>query len=280
MMAGTLFVVATPIGHLDDISVRALRVLGTVALVAAEDTRRTGNLLRHFEIPTRLISLHQHNERDRIATLLARLHRGESVAVVSDAGTPGISDPGSELVRRARAEKIRVEPIPGPSAVSAAISVAGLEGTGFAFVGFPPVRSKDRKRWFGDLAGVHSRLAVVLFEAPHRFRKTLEDLSNYGISPIIAMRELTKVHEEIREGTPEELLAAWPAPQGEFTVVIPPSAGPDPETAAITDEQLQQMFGEITKTTPVGSPREAARLVAERLGISTKRVYEATRHGR
>src|SRR6188768_2749228 len=125
-MAGTLFVVATPIGHLDDITVRALRVLREVALVAAEDTRRSGNLLRHFDIPTRIVSLHAHNERSRAPQILTRLQHGDSVALVSDAGTPGISDPGAELVRLARDQGIRVEAIPGASAVSAAISVAGL----------------------------------------------------------------------------------------------------------------------------------------------------------
>src|SRR5512147_313619 len=125
-MAGTLFVVATPIGHLEDISARALRVLREVTLVAAEDTRRTGNLLRHFGIPTRLVSLHAHNERTRANQLIDELVRGQAVAVVSDAGTPGISDPGAELVRLARGRGIRVEAIPGPSAVAAAVSIAGL----------------------------------------------------------------------------------------------------------------------------------------------------------
>src|SRR5918993_3372271 len=126
-MAGTLFVVATPIGHLDDITVRALRVLREVSLVAAEDTRRSGNLLRHFGIPTRLLSLHAHNERSRAPQVLARLQHGESIALMSDAGTPGISDPGAHLVRLAREHGVRIEAIPGPSAVSAAVSVAGLE---------------------------------------------------------------------------------------------------------------------------------------------------------
>ena len=154
-MAGTLFVVATPIGNLDDITVRALRVLREGALVAAEDTRRSGNLLRHFGIPTRILSLHAHNERSRAPQILTRLQHGESVALVSDAGTPGISDPGAELVRLAREQGIRVEAIPGASAVSAAISVAGLAETAFVFMGFAPFKSKDRKQWFNRLSTFH-----------------------------------------------------------------------------------------------------------------------------
>ena len=138
---GTLFVVATPIGHLEDITLRALSVLKSAALVAAEDTRRTGNLLRHYQITTPLLSVHEHNERSRIPTIVGRLLAGESVALVTDAGTPGISDPGAEMVAGARAAGVRVEPIPGASAVVAALSVAGMGSEGFCFLGFPPIRS-------------------------------------------------------------------------------------------------------------------------------------------
>lgn len=277
-MAGTLFVVATPIGHLEDISLRALRVLREVAVVAAEDTRRTGNLLRHFEIPTRLISLHHHNEDQKTGELLARLGRGESVALVSDAGTPGISDPGSGLVRKARAAGFRVEPIPGPSAVAAAVSVAGLEGTGFAFLGFPPVKANDRKRWFVDLADWHARTALVVFEAPHRVVQTIEELANYVKSPIMVFRELTKLHEEVLEGLPMDVARAMKAPMGEYTLVIPVAGDDESIRDEVTDERLREEFGEITKSGAPRSPREAARQVAERFGVSTRRVYQATRH--
>jgi 16S rRNA (cytidine1402-2'-O)-methyltransferase len=277
-MAGTLFVVATPIGHLEDISLRALRVLREVAVVAAEDTRRTGNLLRHFEIPTRLISLHHHNEGQKTGEVLSRLGRGESVALVSDAGTPGISDPGAGLVRNARAAGFRVEPIPGPSAVAAAISVAGLEGTGFAFLGFPPIKAKDRNMWFDDLAELHRQRAVVFFEAPHRVRQTIEKLANYVKSPILVLRELTKVHEEVLEGPPLDVLSAVKSPMGEYTVVVPMTTGEDAAAVEVTDERLREEFGEITKIGTARSPREAARQVAERFGVSTRRVYEATRN--
>ncbi len=277
-MAGTLFVVATPIGHLEDISLRALRVLREVAVVAAEDTRRTGNLLRHFEIPTRLISLHHHNEGQKTEEILARLGRGESVALVSDAGTPGISDPGSGLVRRARAAGFRVEPIPGPSAVAAAISVAGLEETGFAFLGFPPVKASDRKRWFADLADWHRRTTLVVFEAPHRIVQTIEKLADYVKSPIMVFRELTKVHEEVLEGLPLELARTIKAPMGEYTLVIPAADASEVGREDVSDDRLREEFGEITKTGAPRSPREAARQVAERFGVSTRRVYQATRN--
>src|SRR5918993_3395259 len=147
-LAGTLFVVATPIGNLEDITLRALRILKEVDLVAAEDTRRTGNLLRHYGIRTPLISLHEHNEHQRGEDLVQRLRAGSAIAVVSDAGTPSISDPGARLVRAARDAGLRVDPVPGPSAITAALSASGLNVDKFAFAGFPPVRSSDRKKWF------------------------------------------------------------------------------------------------------------------------------------
>ena len=150
-MAGTLFVVATPIGHLEDITLRALRVLKSVALVAAEDTRRTGNLLRHYDINTPILSLHEHNEEARVPKVLGRLDAGDSVALVTDAGTPGVSDPGARLVAAVRKAGFRVEPIPGASAVVTALSVAGISSDGFVFLGFPPIRSKDRKQWLTSL---------------------------------------------------------------------------------------------------------------------------------
>jgi 16S rRNA (cytidine1402-2'-O)-methyltransferase len=275
-MAGTLFVVATPIGHLDDITVRALRVLGTVDLVAAEDTRRTGNLLRHFGLTTRILSLHTHNEGLRTAQLMARLGEGVSVAIVSDAGTPGISDPGAELVRSAREAGIRVEPIPGPSAVAAAVSVAGLDDPAFAFLGFPPTRSIDRTTWFSKLQRVQKDAAVVFFEAPHRIRKTLEELAVFVERPILVFRELTKLHEETLTGPPGELVTRLTSPRGEFTIVVP-------RTQTVEDEQLQlsesEWKAEIGRLTENGasSRREAARLLARRLGLPTRRVYDATR---
>lgn len=275
-MAGTLFVVATPIGHLDDISARALRVLGDAAVVAAEDTRRTGNLLRHFGLSTRILSLHQHNERSRTAELLGRLARGESVALVSDAGTPGISDPGATLVRQARASGVRVEPVPGPSAVIAAMSAAGVDNPAFAFLGFPPVRSKDRNLWFARLDRMMADATVVLFEAPHRLRKTLEGLANYVNRPILVFRELTKIHEETLEGTPLDILERLTTLQGEFTIVVPFEEGAEKKRVEVSDERLRVEVGHLIENGGL-SRREAARAVGARFGLSTKQVYDATK---
>ena len=275
-MAGTLFVVATPIGHLEDLSARALRVLREVALVAAEDTRRTGNLLRHFSIPTRVLSLHAHNEQSRAPELLARIRRGDSVALVSDAGTPGVSDPGAELVRLVREAGLRVEAVPGPSAVATVISLAGLDEPGFAFLGFPPVRSKDRNLWFARLARFHTDVAVVCFEAPHRIRRTLEELADYVKRPILVFRELTKIHEECLKGLPGDVATRLEHPQGEFTLVIPRAQPPPDEQSSVTRETLRDEIGLLTEDDAV-SKREAARIVARKFGLSTKFVYDAVR---
>jgi len=275
-MAGTLFVVATPIGHLDDITLRALRVLRDVALVAAEDTRRTGNLLRHFGIPTRLMSLHAHNEHTRAAGLIELLRRGQSVALVSDAGTPGISDPGATLVRLARLNQIRVEPVPGASAVAAAMSVAGLDDGAFTFLGFPPVRSKDRNSWLARCERMSHDAAIVFFEAPHRIRQTLADLRFLGSHPIYIFRELTKLHEETLAGPIDELSARLDQPQGEFTVVIPALPQSHSEATALDKEQIQKEFYQMTSI-GASSRREIARQVGRKFGVSTKQVYELTK---
>jgi 16S rRNA (cytidine1402-2'-O)-methyltransferase len=274
-MSGTLFVVATPIGNLEDITLRALRVLKEVALVAAEDTRRTGNLLRHYEIHTPILSVHEHNERDRAPKLIHRLMLGDSIALVTDAGTPGISDPGAQLVAAVRAAGIRVEPIPGPSAVIAAISAAGIESKGFAFAGFPPVKGKDRKCWFEALVSKARDQAVVFFEAPHRLHKTLKELSLSVERPILIGRELTKLHEEFVLGTPEELVLSFDQPLGEFTLILPPGGDVSARAEPVTDVEVQDLFGRITEFGSPGSKRDSARLVAEQLHLTTKQVYEA-----
>jgi 16S rRNA (cytidine1402-2'-O)-methyltransferase len=274
-MAGTLFVVATPIGHLDDITVRALRVLREVALVAAEDTRRTGNLLRHFGIPTRLVSLHAHNEHTRADELVVRLQRGESIAVVSDAGTPGISDPGAVVVRLARTHQIRVEPIPGPSAVATAVSVAGLDDNTFVFIGFPPTRAKDRKSWLQKAARLHADAALVLFEAPHRVRQTLRDFMFLGEQPIIAFRELTKLHEQTLVGTAASLADRLEHPQGEFTIVVPVRQPVEREPVSVDVDAVRLVIGRMTENSGL-SKRAIAREVGKEFGLSTRQVYELT----
>src|SRR5437773_8319750 len=190
-MPGTLFVVATPIGNLEDITVRALRVLREVAIIAAEDTRRTAHLLARHAITTPTTSLHEHNESKRAPTLIARLKKGDDIALVSDAGTPTISDPGGYLIRMAIDAGLRVEPIPGASAAMAALAVSGLPTESFSFLGFPPTRSKARTEWFERLRTVAG--TVIFFEAPHRIRETLRELQEtIGDCPDVVGRELTK----------------------------------------------------------------------------------------
>ncbi len=218
---GTLYLVATPIGNLEDITQRALRVLREVSVVAAEDTRHTRRLLERFGISVPVVSLFEHNERARIPGLIRRLHAGEDVAVVTDAGSPGISDPGYPLVRAAVAEGLRVESLPGPSAVIAALQVSGLPTDAFVFAGFLPVRSGARRRKLEELH--ERRETVVAFESPHRIAACLADLEEiWGERPIALARELTKLHEQVLRGTVREVRAAL-APEkrkGEMVLVL------------------------------------------------------------
>jgi 16S rRNA (cytidine1402-2'-O)-methyltransferase len=220
-VAGTLYLVATPIGNLEDITRRALRVLGEAQVIAAEDTRRTRRLLEHFGLSTPIVSLFEHNERARIPALLGRLERGESVAVVTDAGSPGISDPGYPLVRAAAAAGVRVESVPGASAVIAALQVSGLPTDAFTFVGFLPPKGAARRRRLEELS--ERRETVVAFESPHRIDACLADLEAvWGERPVALARELTKLHEQVVRGTAREVRAALTAEQrrGEIVLVL------------------------------------------------------------
>lgn len=271
---GVLYVVATPIGNLEDMTLRAIKILKLVQLVAAEDTRRTGILLRHFEITTPILSVHEHNEKARVDRIVGRLAKGESVALVTDAGTPAISDPGAALVAAIREAGFTVEPIPGANAVAAAISASGISSHGFLFLGFPPIRSKDRKLWFSEAAEASKKRLVAFFEAPHKIRKTLEELGVSVERPIIIARELTKIHEEFVKGTPKELLERFESPQGEFTVMIPPIEGGQEALEPASDEDVMNLFGQITEIGIFETKREAAREVGERLGMTAKQVYD------
>lgn len=273
--AGTLYVVATPIGNLDDITLRALKTLKSVQLVAAEDTRRTGMLLRHFGIDVPIISVHEHNERSRIQKLTGHLAKGDAVALVTDAGTPGISDPGAALVAAVREEGFRIEPIPGANAVATAISAAGIAGTGFTFLGFPPIRGKARSEWFSVLNQQSRERAVVFFEAPHKLLKTLTELAELVNRPIFIARELTKLHEELVWSTPNDLISKFKNPQGEFTVIVPPRDAMAEPAEIPSDSTIAELVGQITETAKPKSLREAARLAGNRLGMSAKDVYAA-----
>jgi 16S rRNA (cytidine1402-2'-O)-methyltransferase len=278
-MPGILYVVATPIGNLEDVTFRAIRVLREVAVIAAEDTRRTARLLQHYSISTPTTSLHEHNERARTPSLISRLTRGESIALVSDAGTPVVSDPGALLVAAAHAAGIRVEPVPGPSAALAAVSASGLPAEQVLFVGFPPYRSIARKAWLERLRDEHR--VIVFFEAPHRIRDTLTDLLAIFGDRIAAIgRELTKAHEELVV-TPISLhLERLTEPRGEFTVVV---SGADPDHATHVElpslDTLVREFGELTKFGR-GSRRQIVKDLADRYGVKARDMYRLLETGK
>ena len=273
-MPGTLFVVATPIGNLEDVTARALRVLREVSLIAAEDTRRTAHLLARYAITTPTTSLHEHNENRKAASLIERLQKGESVALVSDAGTPTVSDPGQRLIRMAIDTGIRVEAIPGPSAPVAALAASGISADTFTFMGFPPTRSNDRSRWLADVRSAGR--PVVFFEAPHRILRTLKELQNLaGDSYVVVARELTKAHEELVRGPISVVLGRLPAPRGEFTVVVDIGRSTNEAHRDLPDiTQIAHEFGSMTANDR-SSRRAAIKLLAKRYGVSANRVYEA-----
>lgn len=267
--SGRLYIVATPIGNLADITLRALRVLEEVDVVAAEDTRTTRKLLAHHGIRTQLVSYHAHNEAVRTQELLGRIRDGASVAVVSEAGTPSISDPGYRLIREAIAEGVHVEPVPGASAILAALVVSGLPTESFVFEGFLPRRTGERKRRLAALAA--DRRTLVFFEAPHRLDAAVSDmLETLGDREVALCRELTKMHEEIRRSTLSDLTASLKRQpvKGEIVLVVagaPEGATPDLDPAA--EEVLERVRGGQ-------SAREATSEVATERGVPRRALYD------
>ncbi|MBI2346846.1 MAG: 16S rRNA (cytidine(1402)-2'-O)-methyltransferase [Deltaproteobacteria bacterium] len=223
-MTGTLYVVATPIGNLEDITLRALRILKEADLIAAEDTRRTRKLCAHYDIHTQLISYALHNEASRTDELIAAVQRGKNVALVTDAGTPGIADPGYLVVRAAREAGLPVVPVPGACAFIAALSAAGIPSTRFSFVGFLPEKSGRRRALMESLAQLQQ--TQIFYVAKWDLSRILKEMvAIFGVRDAMITRELTKVHEEFRAGTLEQL-AGWAereSPQGEFTLIVAPS---------------------------------------------------------
>lgn len=269
---GTLYLVGTPIGNLEDITARALRVLGEVDLIAAEDTRRTARLLQHYSIVTPTTSLHEHNEHAKAPRLVARLRQGESIALVSDAGMPLVSDPGAELVRLAREAGVAVTVIPGPSAVMTALAGAGVSGP-FAFLGFPPASGQRRADWMAELGRITEQMAVVFFESPHRLRKTLTQAAEIlGEQPIIAARELTKAFEEWVEQPIAAHLEYFVDPRGEFVIVVPVRKAEEATQEAPPEAALIVEFGEMTDKQAI-KPKAAARAIAVKYGLRPSDVY-------
>lgn len=267
---GTLYIVGTPIGNLEDITLRALRVLRDVDVIACEDTRRARTLLERHGITTPVLSYHEHNERERAPQLVRRLTAGEDVALISDAGMPGVSDPGFHLVTQAVAAGAAVTAVPGPSAVTAALSVAGLPTDRFLFLGFLPRTGKARRRALEEVAAV--RATLVLFEAPHRIQETLADLAAIlGPRRVALVREATKLHEEVQRGRTDEVAAriGGGRVRGEITVVV---EGAAPATApADAPAPAAYLRGLLRRGM---SRRDAARRLAESYGIPHRKAYQ------
>jgi 16S rRNA (cytidine1402-2'-O)-methyltransferase len=270
-MAGTLYVVATPLGNLQDLTLRAAEVLRRVEVVAAEDTRHTRPLLSHLGAAPQMLSLHAHSGERRVAGILEILQAGRSVALVSDAGTPAISDPGFEMVAAARAAGIVVVPIPGPSAVVTALSAAGLPADRYLFLGFLPRKGTERARLLARAAV--EEWSVVFFEAPSRVRALLDDLREVAgpARRVTVARELTKLHEEILGGTLAEIAGYYigTEPRGEFTVVLEGTGQPaaEPDRTAEAEALARRLLAEGH------SRREVAQQVAAELGLARNAAY-------
>ena len=268
-MAGTLYVVATPIGNLADASPRALETLRAVQLIACEDTRVTRTLLARHGIATPTTALHEHNERAATGKLISFLLENKSIALVSDAGTPGLSDPGALLVEAAHRAGIRESPIPGPSAAAAALAASGFAGGRFLFAGFLPASGAERRR---QLDALEAPLPVVLYEAPHRVQRTLADLrARLGDGrEVVVARELSKKFEQVARlplGEAGAWLEADPARlQGEFVLVLAPGAGKADAAAVDPEHVLELLLGEL-------SPSDAARLAAKICGVPKNALY-------
>lgn len=276
MSVGKLYLVPTPIGNLKDITLRALEVLKFVDIVAAEDTRQTLKLLNHFEIKKGLISYHKHNEQGKSEDIIQMLKEGKNIAIVTDAGTPGISDPGAVIVSKCINENIDFEVLPGATAITTALVYSGLDTTRFLFRGFIPRENKERKVLLNEIKDV--RESIILYESPYRILNTLETLLEYlGNRNIAVCRELTKLHEEIKRGTIKELIEYFKeiSPKGEFVLVVQgkPQEHIDKENKEkwenlnIREHILSVMESGVSK-------KEAIKYVAKERGLSKNEVYK------
>ena len=276
---GTLYICATPIGNLDDMTPRAAAALAQADLVAAEDTRRTLGLLHHLGIKKTLISYHEHNKAMRGPELIERLLAGETVALVSDAGFPGLADPGEDLVKLALAAGITVVPVPGANAALCALVASGLPAVPFFFGGFLPKTNKKRREQL--TLWKHIPATILLYEAPHRLKTVLADLlAAWGDREMVMARELTKVHEEFFRGTVSECLtrAESVAPRGEYTLVIAPPLLEEAAPSALPEVPPEEAaVAEVRRLMAAGTEKkEAVRLAAKNLSLPKRLVYQAT----
>ena len=269
-MAGKLFIIATPIGNLEDITIRALRTLRQVDVIAAEDTRHTRQLLSKYKIHKRMIACHDHNEAQMAERILDILRAGQNIALVSDAGTPGISDPGFELVRRVVSEGCECVPIPGPSALTSALSISHLPVNEFIFLGFLPKKPGIRKRLIEKVK--NERKSLVFFLSPHNALVVISNLNDFlGDRPILLCRELTKVHEEIWRGSLADLRNKFTSisPRGEMTLIL---SGSIDERVQVTDNDLRQAIKSALNSES-GDRRSIIKCLANRFGRSAREIY-------
>ena len=276
-MQAAVYLVATPIGNLEDITLRALRTLRECDLIACEDTRHTRKLLNRYEVRKPLISCHEHNERERAQQIVERVLAGQAVAIVSDAGLPGISDPGYRVVQAAIAAGVRVIPIPGPSAVDTAIVASGLPTDSFLYAGFLPARSGQRIKTLEALAA--EKATLVFYEAPHRLLRALQDaLSVLGDRQAVVARELTKTHEEFIRGTLAEInadLAARESVKGEIVLLIAGvNQAAEPAAAVSLADRVRQLIAEGA------SPMEAVKSAAKEYGVPKREAYRQAEEGK
>ena len=270
-MSATLYIVGTPLGNLEDMTFRAVRILQTVDLIAAEDTRHTGKLLQHFQVKTPQISYHDHNRQTRTSELVDRLQQGTSIALVTDAGMPGISDPGYELIKACVEIGIPIVPIPGATAAMTALSASGLKSDRFVFEGFLPAKETDRREHLECL--ISDQRSLIFYEAPHRIQKTLQDIATVlgHDRQIVLARELTKLHEEFWRGTVRGAIAHYSThePRGEFTLIV---SGAEPTKVPLTEEVLK---AELLSLMQQGISRsQASRQLSQQTALPRRQLYQ------
>lgn len=271
-MSGTLYLVATPIGNLEDITFRAINILKQVDIIAAEDTRQTLKLLNHYEISKPLISYHRHNEEVKVESLIQKLKDGNNIALVSDAGTPVISDPGEIIVKEAIKEEINIVPIPGACALINALITSGLDTKEFCFYGFLSLNKKIRKNKLEEIKKENK--TIILYEAPHKLLSTLKDLEKIlDNRKIVIARELTKIHEEFLRGTVPEILEKYPEPRGEHIIIIEGNSKKEnDEENIINDMSVNDMYKLYEKEGL--SKNEIIKKIAKNNGVSKNEIYQ------
>lgn len=268
--SGTLYICPTPIGNLGDMTLRVLETLRQVDFIAAEDTRHSRKLLDHYKIDTALLSYHEHNERLRTEEIIARLRQGHNGALISDAGMPGISDPGEILIKRCIAEELKIDVLPGPNAAVTALVLSGLPADSFLYLGFLPMPKGERKRRIEQFARLP--YTVVLYEAPHRLTRTLEDIKQVvGARNVVVTRELTKIHQSVYRGSIDQLIEKFrqTPPKGECCLLL------EPYTESIDQGNPQMWLADLEKLQADGmDSKEAMKMVAKRYGISKRDIYK------